>query len=487
MYKRIVMIFLLFIISALCAVNAGAQTIMLEYDGGVHEYNDILCQLQINHKTIYTPLEPILFNNRALVPLREVFENVGADVAYDVAEQRVDVSMNGQKITVNIDSPTAYINGKATTIPDDVTPKLIAKVGENPKTMVPVRFVAENIGADVTYDNGVIGINTVKPQCTITNVSYKMNSATQCVVTITANGDISKYHDFTLTAPERVVVDIPNASYSTANNIAVNQGAVSSIRLGDDGERTRVVIDTQSIKSHTANLSAGKNQLTITLNTNSPITQTPAPSPKPTPTPAPSAPNVNASSKLVVIDAGHGGSDGGASGTYGGNAIYEKNLTLAIAKKVQSILLEKGCTVVMTRDGDTYPELYDRSELANEKNAAIFVSVHINSVDGASSAHGTEVYYSTQNNGDSYGATSENLAENILKEMISLTGARNRGVKTANHVVTRTSNMPAALVEVGFISNEEELGKMLDETYQWSAAQGIANGIMKTLSNIIVK
>lgn len=490
MYKKLSILFLLMIIfSVFCAISTSAKGLMLEYDGSVHEYTGSVYQLQVNSRPVQTPMEPIIFNDRALVPLREVFETLGADVTYDNADKRVNVSMNGNSISVSIDNPIAYINGQSTTIPDNITPKLIAKVGENAKTMVPVRFISENIGMNVNFDgnNGIIDIVKDTQKNVINDISCEAKSDTQYIITIRAKAAIANYHDFTLTSPERVVVDIPDTSYVTANTINVNQGAISTIRLGDDGTRARIVVDTQSIQSYTVEQSAGKNVLTITLNTKTPVIQKPAATPAPTPTPTQTPvqqPQTNTSSKLIVLDAGHGGQDGGASGTYNGKTIYEKDLTLSITKKVQSILQEKGCSVLMTRDGDTYPELTERSDLANEHNAALFISIHINSVENAPSAHGTEVYYSTKNNGDTYGATSKSLAQNILNEVIPLTGARNRGVKTENHVVTRTSNMPATLVEVGFISNTEELGKMLDETYQWAVAQGIANGIQKTLTNI---
>ena len=152
----------------------------------------------------------------------------------------------------------------------------------------------------------------------------------------------------------------------------------------------------------------------------------------------------------------------------------------------KEILENAGYTVSMTRTGDTLPSLVERPTQANAENAAVFVSIHINSVDNAPNANGTEVYYADSNNGNAYGTTSEKLATNILNRMLYYMGSTNRGVKTAEHAVTKRCEMPAALTEVGFITNPTEVYNMTTDEYQYKAAQGIAEGIMITLKDINV-
>lgn len=471
MKKIITMMIMVCIISILGCVSAYANGLMLEYDGGVHEYTGSIYQLKVNGNLVKTPLEPIIFNDRALVPMREVFEEMGAVVKYDNDTKRVDVSMANQTVNVTIGSSEAYVNGAKTTIPDNVTPKLIAKSGESAKTMIPVRFISESIGMYVDFDgtNGIINI-TANQQNRVIDAKTAINSDTEMTLTIKSQHAMSSYNHFTMADPNRIVVDISNCLLGTTSKIDVNKNGVSAVRLGDDGARARIVIDTNTIKSYDVSQSSDKKTLTVKLVTDT--VSTPAPVPPTT------------TGKIIVLDAGHGGKDGGASGTYGGTKIYEKDLTLSITQKVKNILGSNGYSVRMTRDGDTYPELTERAEFANGLNAAMFVSIHINSVDNAPTASGTEVYYSTQNNDADYWATSEDLAKSILNCMISKMGTRNRGVKTAEHVVTRKSNMPAVLVEVGFLSNEEELGKMIDDNFQNQVAQGIAEGIMTTIDYI---
>ena len=186
-----------------------------------------------------------------------------------------------------------------------------------------------------------------------------------------------------------------------------------------------------------------------------------------------------------MIDAGHGGSDPGALGTLDGKTIKEKDLNLSIAKKVQSILQSYGYKTAMTRKGDTLPSLTERPEMANDLDCALFVSIHINSAT-AVEASGTEVYYSEENNGDEYGVTSQELAENVLDGMLKYMKSGDRGVRMANWAVTRRANMPAILLEVGFISNEDELRMMCTSSYQEKVAKGIAEGIINTIHYVDV-
>ena len=160
-------------------------------------------------------------------------------------------------------------------------------------------------------------------------------------------------------------------------------------------------------------------------------------------------------------------------------------MTLTLAYKVKAILESNGYKTAMTRTGDTLPSLSERPEMANNKNCALFVSIHINSAT-ATEAYGTEVYYSEENNSDDYGITSQELATKVLDGMLKYMKSYDRGVRMANWAVIRRSNMPAVLVEVGFISNEKELTNMCNDDYQNKTAMGIAEGIINTIHYVNV-
>lgn len=515
------------IMTLFCSISAAMAMnvpMLLEYDGGTHEYNGEVYALVVNNQVLDPPLSPIIFNDRALVPVREIFEEVGATVNYINDTQTIEVFYEDSYIRMKINDNVAYINGEKTNIPDNVVPKLIAKVGGETKTMVPVRFISETIGLDVEFDstdgailidsdgynlseenqdmNGIISATEVPIQEPVVNtptetvpvtpiingVNYTATSNSSIEVTISADNDISDFSDFTLNSPQRVVVDIANAKLgNVSDTITVNTAGITTIRLGVTEERARVVIDVENLKGYEIQ-TITSNEIKVIVNTEKILTPTPAPvvTPKPTVTPSSPSNNVSDKNKLVVLDAGHGGTDPGAIGYINGNEVLEKNLTLEITYKVKEILENAGYTVSMTRTGDTLPSLVERPTQANEENAAVFVSIHINSVDNAPSANGTEVFYAESNNGSEYGTTSEKLATNILNRMLYYMGSTNRGVKTAEHAVTKRCEMPAALAEVGFITNPTEVYNMTTDEYQQKAAQGIAEGIMITLKDVTV-
>ncbi len=175
----------------------------------------------------------------------------------------------------------------------------------------------------------------------------------------------------------------------------------------------------------------------------------------------------------VFIDAGHGGSDPGATG----NGLKEKDLTLAISEKVQRILQAKGIEVVMRRTTDTYLDFRKISSVANNSGSDAFASIHINSA--SPNAYGIETYYGTNR------FESKPLAESVQNQLISSTGAHSRGVKVNDYNVVKDTIMPSILTECGFISNKSEAIKMATNSYQELLASAIANGINNYLKTNI--
>jgi uncharacterized protein YjdB len=188
----------------------------------------------------------------------------------------------------------------------------------------------------------------------------------------------------------------------------------------------------------------------------------------------------------VFLDPGHGGSDPGA--TVGG--YHEADLNLAVAKKVQSLLLARGYNVYMSRYNDTYISLLDRPQMANNLSADIFISIHTNSTTGEeTSANGIESYYYEYdpNYPPKINVNMHNNPERILKSialtnlihenLIQYTGANNRGTSGETFAVIRESAMPATLIEIGFINNSSERQKLFSDSYQNLLAKAIADGI----------
>jgi len=167
----------------------------------------------------------------------------------------------------------------------------------------------------------------------------------------------------------------------------------------------------------------------------------------------------------VVIDAGHGGHDLGASDSL----VYEKHINLDVARRLERSLREAGFRTVMVRDTDEFVELRERSRIANKHRNAIFVSVHFNS-SWKPEALGIETYYRSSG--------SRLFADLVQKELIRNVGAVDRGVKTANFSVLRHTRHPCILVEGGFISNKTERSAMLEAQFRQVVADSIARGIL---------
>ncbi|MEF8788447.1 MAG: N-acetylmuramoyl-L-alanine amidase [Planctomycetota bacterium] len=176
-------------------------------------------------------------------------------------------------------------------------------------------------------------------------------------------------------------------------------------------------------------------------------------------------------SGTVVIDPGHGGRDPGAISPYGPE---EKTVNLAIAQEVARILRRDGCRVTMTRKGDAFVTLNQRASIANRLNADLFVSIHANS----SRDHGVsgyEVYVCE-------GASSmSHSAARSVERALSGVGFRSRGIKTANYHVLVNTEVPAILVETGFLSNRSQARALTDSSTQDSLARHIADGILSAL------
>ncbi|MEH7437951.1 cell wall-binding repeat-containing protein [Neobacillus drentensis] len=171
----------------------------------------------------------------------------------------------------------------------------------------------------------------------------------------------------------------------------------------------------------------------------------------------------------IVVDAGHGGTDPGASG----NGLTEKEIVLDVAKRVQLKLEAAGATIVMTRDSDVYPTLDDRVNLANTQKADAFISIHVNSAFSPE-ALGTETYWHSKY----FGEESKALAQSIQTQLYQQLDTRDRGVKEEEFYVIKNTNMPSVLVELGFVSNSSDAAKLGDPIYRDRAADAIYQGII---------
>lgn len=191
---------------------------------------------------------------------------------------------------------------------------------------------------------------------------------------------------------------------------------------------------------------------------------------KPVPTPTPKW-TPRTSSGMVVIDPGHGGKDPGAISVLG---YYEKGINLSIAKRLVAILQKRGIQAILTRQGDTFIELNDRADVANNAGADLFVAIHADS-NGDRSHQGFTVFIARSPN-----ETSRRLARSI-ESALSSTGIESNGIKGQDYRVLVRTSCPAVLVECGFLSNSWEAGILDNADHQDRIAAAIADGIINNL------
>lgn len=277
-------------------------------------------------------------------------------------------------------------------------------------------------------------------------------------INIVSDKDIN-HNTFTLSNPFRFVVNLNDVALNNQPaTISAGTELVGQIRTGynEDPYYTRLVIDLKGQASVKVSLADDKKSLTLDI---SKISY-----------------SDGLAGKTVFLDAGHGGKDNGASGL---NGLKEKDVNLDLTLKVADILRKQGANVILSRSDDQFVDLYERTSMANEKSADIFVSIHSNANTNRSVA-GTSTYYYApttipslyQQKDDRY-----RLAQDVQRELIATLGRRDIGVLQSNFAVLRTSMMPSILIETAFVSNPEEEALLGSEEFREKAATAIVSGI----------
>ncbi|MCU1723568.1 MULTISPECIES: N-acetylmuramoyl-L-alanine amidase [unclassified Pseudomonas] len=339
---------------------------------------------------------------------------------------------------------------------------------------------------------------------------------------------------FTLTAPDRLVIDINGATLAAPLSVSTSNTPITSVR---SAQRTptdlRVVIDlskTVTPKSFTLapNAQYG-NRLVVDLYDQEADAAAQPPTPAATtattpvvpvtPTqPAITLPPVpNGKRDIVIaIDAGHGGEDPGASGSRGQ---HEKDIVLQIAKELQrQINTEKGFRAELTRTGDYFIPLRKRTEIARKKGADLFISIHADAAP-STAAFGASVFAlsdrgatsetarwlaDSENRSDLIGgagnvslddkdrmlagvlldlsmtaslSSSLNVGQKVLGNIGRVTSLHKRRVEQAGFMVLKSPDIPSILVETGFISNANEAAKLATPSHQQSLARSIHGGV----------
>ena len=333
---------------------------------------------------------------------------------------------------------------------------------------------------------------------------------------------------FTLTSPERIVIDLSGATFSASTSkLALADTPLTGVRSAPrDGSDLRVVLDlTREVTAKSFSLPPNQqygHRLVIDLYDQAPGSALPAraePSASPLPqTPTRSATEAGNRDVIIALDAGHGGEDPGAIGH---NKALEKHVVLAIAKELKTLIdAEPGFKAVLVRTGDYFIPLRRRTEIARQNNADLFVSIHADAFT-RSGAFGASVYALSdrgatsetarlladrENRSDLIGgvggvsldnkdqvlasvlldlsmtatlSASLDVGHEVLGSIGGMTPLHKRRVEQAGFMVLKSPDIPSILIETGFISNPGESRKLVTRSHQQALARAMHSGIKR--------
>lgn len=413
-------------------------------------------QIVINGQTIISDAPPMLINGRTLVPIRVISESLGAEVTWQASTRTVHIRHDGKDMILQLDNVSALVGYQAVTLD---APAVIV----NARTMVPLRFVAEAMGAEVVWDAGsrsvLINLGTppnvpVPDKPVVPDVPDKpapdvpVTGDYRVLQSIEAYGNKDAFESainipkgvcttYTLIQPNRLVVDFKGARMGAVQESIVPppSNVVELIRVGvPEPGMVRVVFDLFVPADYL--ITERQDQLNVRI-----VKKSSAPAPAPG--------SASLAGRTIMIDPGHGDWHPGAVGVSGSK---EKDLVLMVSLKLKGALEARGARVLLTRADDTYLELSARSAQANKLKPDIFISIHANAHPDAKVV-GVETFYCH--------AGSIELAREIQKAIIKHTGQVDLGIKWRGLSVIKNTNCPGILVELGFMSNAAE------EKYMW--------------------
>lgn len=304
---------------------------------------------------------------RTLVPVRLVAEALAAEVLWVQETGQVILKRGTDTVVLTLGSSQALVNGQSLPLPDGVPATVVRYQGMD-RTTVPLRFVSEQLGARVDWNQAAYsalltspaGQAPARPALQVTDIQADANAQT---VLITTN---HKPDYQVLDLGDRVVVDIKGAALSSGfpGRITVDNELISAVRYADHGDdlypdyahTVRVVLDLRDGITYRENVTVEVRDNGVLLTTSLPDREEPDY--------IPTAP-IDPQRSTIVIDPGHGGGRTGAQ--YEG--IAEKTINLSVSKKLQAILRGYGYNVVMTRTGDADVGLYERADIANAVEA----------------------------------------------------------------------------------------------------------------------
>ena len=481
---RLMILLLMGILFTGTAVYGGNSDItQKDIDEGISICREYPVLLQIDGNFVSSDVPPVIIKERTLIPLRAVFERMGANVTWDEIDRVAEVSLGSSIVVLTIDSKTAYVNGNPVTM--DV-PALII----NDRTMIPLRFVAESLNCGIGWDDLTRTVAIQSPvqekKTSITSIRLQDKGDFYRLI-IDAEEEIKDYSSFQFENPLRFGVDLENTFLENGDDqLRENNDLIKNVRFAQfTPTSVRVVVELNERAIGTVSYSSDRTRMFIDFDKHQQIDQGNLGD-----VTVDGLPVVDwrASKKLVIIDAGHGGADTGSQAKQDGVEILnEKDVNLDIALRLNRMLKAAGVSTYMLREDDTTITLQTRPVMANEANGDLYISVHNNSTDKNPNAKGTEVYYYSKDNECDYNIYSKELAELVQKYMVASLGTNDRKVKSEPaYAVLNKTKMPAIIIEGAFLSNTEDLKLMLTDEFREKYALSAAKAVIEVLNKSVL-
>ncbi len=475
----------LFLVLCLLCLGVFAQETTVEIwdsETGLYVSQEVtLVSLTCDGAPLETDMPAILLDGRTMVPVRIVSENLGGSVSWQEDAQMVIIQQEDTTIQLTIGQPDAWVDGYTVPLYDGVAP-VLAKIESGGRTMVPLRFVSEQLGAEIGWDEATYTASIATNKATSGEVGLPVYDGE--TISLSMSGDCQV---FTLDLGDRVVLDFAGGVLqgSSFGQLDLEHPAISAVRYNqyDQGHEgysrvARVVLDMkEGYAMGDLSLIESDGQYQIVLGDDfEELPQEELVEPEEEDADVPTDEPDITLRPSVMIDPGHGGTE--VSATHFG--VDEKTVTLPIGLAVGAILEEAGLDVHYTRTEDVKVSLAERVELANDADVDIFVSIHANAYPYNADITGIETFYVYD------GENSAVLARFVQNNLIKTTEANNRGTKEAGYYVLMHTLMPAILVETGFLTNEAECQLLDTPEYQQLLAQAIAQGVLDYFTAIPV-
>ncbi len=379
----------------------------------------------------------------AMAPMSELMKDaLNVTCEFNLSDQAITFRYGSNTVKVTPGSKQAYVNGKKTEMSE--APVILEDQNNISKIYIPTKLIISNLGYEYDWNKSLSTVFITKTS----TISYTSSIDSKPIeIPLDESVTISDIRTEDLYYNKEFVVYI-KGDYADdyQNNTIINRySEIKNIELGNNQSGETV------LKFSTSRILACKTEvrdhvLYLTFDR-----------PK------------NIYNKIVVIDPGHGGYDSGAIR----DDLYESNFNLAIAFAATKNLFEASdIKVYYTRVNDTYPSLDSRAAFAAKVDADFFVSLHQNT-NSDTNVHGTQIYYSVDNNATlASGISSKTMAKLFRDNITSILGTVNCGVFGERPLtVTTLNSVPSVLVELLFMSNPDELTRLQNAEFQKEAGQ----------------